>query len=388
MASSTDSAFSSSTSSSSSITTEASWHRVFSRYLPANHDLRLKSQQHTPLEVPFDGSGSSRVYSSSSSLSSDRRRIRTSNEHEQLMTRIRRLILTSKEGIPVQYRPLLWKLLLNVKEVSSNQYLALISLGPSPSHFKIRNDTFRTLATDMEFKSKVKEDSLIRLLDAFVWKWILEQQRNQQHGKNQFGVELGDADFTYVQGMNVLAAPFLYTCQSEMEAFCCFSAFIEHCCPTYVRPTLSGVHQGLKLVDICLSKIDSPLYNHLRSKNLTAELYAFPSLLTLSACTPPLDQVLKLWDFYLAFGIHLNVVSIVSQLLLMRESLMESASPMKLLRNWPVLDADRIIEVAVRLCKDLDEGFYHAIVQHPILVNDDDDNSGFVQEHTRHATGL
>lgn len=53
--------------------------------------------------------------------------------------------------------------------------------------------------------------------------------------------------FTYVQGMNVLAAPFLYTMPSELEAFFCFSKFIEESCPLYVQPTLEGVHRGLKV---------------------------------------------------------------------------------------------------------------------------------------------
>lgn len=53
--------------------------------------------------------------------------------------------------------------------------------------------------------------------------------------------------FTYVQGMNVLAAPFLYTMPSELEAFYCFSNFIEVMCPSYVQPTLEGVHRGLKV---------------------------------------------------------------------------------------------------------------------------------------------
>lgn len=53
--------------------------------------------------------------------------------------------------------------------------------------------------------------------------------------------------FTYVQGMNVLAAPFLYTMPSEIEAFFCFAKFIEEACPLYVQPTLEGVHRGLKV---------------------------------------------------------------------------------------------------------------------------------------------
>jgi hypothetical protein len=47
--------------------------------------------------------------------------------------------------------------------------------------------------------------------------------------------------------MNVLSAPFLYTMPSQLEAFACFSTFIEHSCPLYVQPTLVGVHRGLKV---------------------------------------------------------------------------------------------------------------------------------------------
>lgn len=48
-------------------------------------------------------------------------------------------------------------------------------------------------------------------------------------------------------GMNVLAAPFLYILPTEIEAFYCFSRFIEEHCPTYVSPNLDGVHRGLRV---------------------------------------------------------------------------------------------------------------------------------------------
>lgn len=64
------------------------------------------------------------------------------------------------------------------------------------------------------------------------------------HADRQEDQQLG---FTYVQGMNVLAAPFLYTMPSELEAFYCFAKFIEDSCPLYVQPTLEGVHRGLKV---------------------------------------------------------------------------------------------------------------------------------------------
>lgn len=48
------------------------------------------------------------------------------------------------------------------------------------------------------------------------------------------------------------------------------------------------------------------------------------AVLTLCACTPPLDQVLMLWDFLLAFGVHLNVLCVIAQLLLIRDDVMSS----------------------------------------------------------------
>lgn len=302
------------------------------------------------------------------------------------------------------YRSVVWKLLLDIRDLDIASYLSLVAKGKSPSHEKIRNDTFRTLATDQGFKERVKEEKLIRLLDAFVWKFI-----RPDDALDEPNADGGVYEFSYVQGMNVLAAPFLYTLQSEVEAFRCFSRFIEYCCPLYVQPTLSGVHRGLQvsslhphqdlypisihvgsltttyswyfpasflfllyllvwwhqLLDRCLEILDPPLYTHLRSKNLSAEIYAFPSVMTLCACTPPLPEVLQLWDFLLAFGVHFNVLCIVAQLHIMRTHLLQSTSPMKLLRNLPPLDARKIINVTVTLARDIPAELFQELVKHP-----------------------
>ncbi|ETW86337.1 hypothetical protein HETIRDRAFT_311198 [Heterobasidion irregulare TC 32-1] len=283
---------------------------------------------------------------------------RSQQDVEEGVRKLRRLILI--DGIPSQVdstlRPRIWKILLRVNELPASTFLEYVARGPCAVREKIRNDTFRTLATDRGFKERVREDMLVRLLDAFVWR---NHDRQETH----------HLDFTYVQGMNVLAAPFLYTMPSELEAFFCFANFIEECCPLYVQPTLEGVHRGLKLLDRCLRIVDPELFAYLRSKNLSAELYAFPSVLTLCACTPPLDQVLKLWDFLLAFGVHLNVLCVIAQLLLIRDEVMNSSSPMRILRTFPPIEALPVIGIAVTLVRDLPPELYDELVRHPYDIN-------------------
>lgn len=130
---------------------------------------------------------------------------------------------------------------------------------------------------------------------------------------------------TYVQGMNVLAAPFLYAARSEAEAFVAFHRLLTKECPGYIRGAMDGVHRGLALVDKVLAIVDVKLSLYLTTKGLSAEIYAFPSVLTLCACTPPLPEVLRLWDFLFAYGPHLNIPCIVAQLIMMRNELLGSS---------------------------------------------------------------
>jgi cell cycle arrest protein BUB2 len=242
-------------------------------------------------------------------------------------------------------------ILLDVPAMPTDDYLALIHRGRSPAYAKIRNDTFRTLATDPLFKRRVTEASLIRLLNAVAWK--LHDSRPKPRSRptssrrhemellvntppsiieeSTFGGELekvnkiSTADSPmYVQGMNVLCAPFLYAARSEVEAFALFHYFVTRECPGYIRGAMDGVHKGLRLVDRCLEIVEPKLAAYLFSKGMHAELYAFPSVLTLCACTPPLPEVLHLWDFLFAYGPHLNILCIVAQLIRMRDQILES----------------------------------------------------------------
>jgi cell cycle arrest protein BUB2 len=244
----------------------------------------------------------------------------------------------------------IWLILLNSSPINTDVYLDLVQQGASPAYSKIRNDTFRTLATDPLFRRRVTENSLTRVLNAVAWKlqdahearvngWlspptmtihdIAASPDTTAHSRSsiagtQDGSQAGDkTDYVgYVQGMNVLAAPFLYTARSEAEAFVAFDRLVTTVCPAYIRGSMEGVHKGLALVDEVLQICDPKLYGWLHHKGLNASIYAFPSVLTMCACTPPLPEVLSLWDFLFAYGTHLNIVCIVAQLVLIRDQIL------------------------------------------------------------------
>jgi GTPase-activating protein len=198
---------------------------------------------------------------------------------------------------------------------------------------------------DKAFHLKVSEESLIRILS---------------------GIAITTANKVgYVQGLNVLLAPIAYTChKSEPQAYSLLHNLISKHIPLYITPNLDGVHTGLSLVDVVLKIIDPILSEYLDSKFLKAEIYAFPSVLTLCACTPPLKSVLKLWDFLFAYGTHMNILFVVAQLIINRSQLLNSSQPMKILRNFPQLEDSEIIKLSLSFIPELPKELYDLISRH------------------------
>ncbi|ODV62236.1 Bub2p [Ascoidea rubescens DSM 1968] len=265
------------------------------------------------------------------------------------------------------YRVYVWSILLRVNSNNSTKvYLNLVSKGPPLSYSKIKNDTFRTLTKDLVFLSKVSEQSITRVLSAFAWYQEDSTINNNNNNNNNNINNINNIRISpYVQGMNILVAPFLYISKSEPEAFSLFHSLLTNYCPLYVTSTIEGVHTGSMLVDIILKKIDPKLHSYLNLKLLKTEIYAFPSVLTLCACTPPLNEVLILWDFLFSYGIHMNILFIVAQLILIRNDILQSSSPMKLLRNFPNLKSKQIIKLSISFITKLSDEMYQLLVKHP-----------------------
>ncbi|RLN88051.1 hypothetical protein BBJ28_00019082 [Nothophytophthora sp. Chile5] len=184
-------------------------------------------------------------------------------------------------------------------------YADLVTRGASPCDAEIRNDAFRTFRGDPAFAQRVPEEKLVRLLNAFV---------NELGGPDAASVR-------YVQGMNVLCAPLLYVLP-EPAAYRAFCQLLVRHCPQYMAPRLQGVEKGCSLVDKCLQTLDPDLYQHLTARGITARIYALPLILSLFACVPPLDELLRVWDVVL--GVHFVVVLAVAHTVLLREQLLQN----------------------------------------------------------------
>lgn len=157
--------------------------------------------------------------------------------------------------------------MLGIHHTSWSDYAKLIEDGPTTLNSNIKNDTFRTFSTDTKFTENVTEDMLIRMLNAFVrtndgkisntmrffilyFKIYLSVEKNPLATTVRKKINcLQVKDLTYVQGMNVLAGPFLLA-MPEVEAYYSFSTFIFRWCPLYVQPTMRGVHCGLRVTFI------------------------------------------------------------------------------------------------------------------------------------------
>ncbi|KAF2797888.1 cell division control protein 16 [Melanomma pulvis-pyrius CBS 109.77] len=314
---------------------------------------------------------------------------------EEGLNELRYTILT--QGIPAnsegmsELRMYIWLILLNAPPLRTDVYLDLVRQGASPAHAKIQNDTFRTFQGDPLFRRRVTQNSITRVLNAVAWR-LNDAHEARVNGwqspptLSEFGgspdtskmsrysfttSNRGDTSTTndaeqigYVQGMNVLCGPFLYASRSEVEAFTGFEKLITQECPGYVRGSMEGVHKGLALVDRVLNVVDAKLFTHLINNQMEAKIYAFASVLTMSACTPPLPEVLQLWDFLFAYGPHLNILCIVAQLVLIRDQLLDSPSPNQILRSLPSLNASRIIRVAMTFASKIPEDMYEEIINH------------------------
>lgn len=176
---------------------------------------------------------------------------------------------------------------------------------------KIREDAFRTFKGNQSFWTRVDDscDTMIRILDAVSY------------------------DCGYVQGMNVLLAPFLYL-MPELDSYYCYRSLISDHCPTYIEKNVEGAKLGCSLFIECFSILDKELYDHIQNvsqhyKSDILSVLPLPYVFTLLANKKPLEEALRIWDSIFAFGVHLNIIVMVVYFMLVRNDLLKEKSAYK-----------------------------------------------------------
>lgn len=281
-----------------------------------------------------------------------------STSAEDIIEKLKALILLKglpeEEGIEKKedsLRSKIWKILLRIPEIDVNAYLKLIAKKKSKYGDKIRDDTFRTF-TDFKFKSGVQEVKLVRVLNAYCHSMEIEKY----------------PQMTYVQGMTFLLAPFLYV-MPEVDAFYCYRRLLLYHMPNYVLTNLQGVHLGAQLLDDVLKYCDPDLYNYFSSKKFTAITYAFSSIMSFLGDALPVNELLKLWDFYLSFGMHMNVVCVGAYYSLNTEKIIaatkSSMNYLKKISDMNETKAKDIIAKAMNMVKQLPPDLLERLIRHP-----------------------
>ena len=81
----------------------------------------------------------------------------------------------------------------------------------------------------------------------------------------------------------------------------------------------------LQLLNQCLKYLDDDVHTYLQLNDYSPGDYASLCLLSFSAQGQPEGQVIKLWDLFLLYGLHLNVLVTVSRMLLTKDDIMGGA---------------------------------------------------------------
>eukprot|EP00727_Mastigamoeba_balamuthi_P013777 m51a1_g9021 hypothetical protein (347) ;mRNA; f:182611-184002 len=293
--------------------------------------------------------------------------LKEGNDHPEAFSeniaRLRHLILS--RGLPPQtpeelrcvdyrcsLRGLVWKIFLGVKTVDAERYTKLVARGPSAQAEKIDFDVSRTFQHDDVYHDTVHDAKLTRVLNAFVHTCNVDSAAREDPG----------APGGYLQGVNVVAGALLLVLP-EVDAFEALLAITKVLAPTYFRSDLKGVHTGVDLLRVVIQTVDPELFAHLKKHRFMPQTLMHP-VLSLCTATPPLAEVLRLWDFLLAFGLHSSVVCAAAQVVIIRDKLFGSPCPGNLFRQLPDLDSARVIKLACYFVQRLPDDVWGLVVRH------------------------
>lgn len=83
----------------------------------------------------------------------------------------------------------------------------------------------------------------------------------------------------------------------------------------------------------------------------------------LNANYPPLDEVIKLWDLMLVFGVHLNVIFTTARIAMQRDDFLNDKLP-NISQTLDYIDAEPLIALTIQLSRQISPSLFEDIVAH------------------------
>lgn len=286
------------------------------------------------------------------------------------LKQLRYFLLTNKTNLTPEFRTKLWVILLQIdtNNMTSNYVNDLKQMKNDTDSLmetiddedentdielinwfkKINLDINRTLKNTSFSKDPKQLESLKRILYLFAYK----------HGY-------------YIQGMNVLLAPILITCDVEPLCYLIFETLMIEKLSSYFKESLSldNIHKGCRLVEIVLKYIDPSLYNKLNKKmKYPLQYVVMPFVMTLSASAEPIHEVIKIWDYMMAYGCHMNILFTVAQLVMWRDHIFKLNSEEEIINfmnNLPKIENGmHVVRLGIGLIDKLDTSVLSEILDH------------------------
>ena len=225
----------------------------------------------------------------------------------------------------------LWRAMLGVSKMDLNDYLSQINKKESRMYNIIRSDAsyaFRKEGIGKEYEERVVnygEVALVRILNSYCHKYSTNYDSSSLNSSN------GNVYYNrrYMGGIYRIAELMLYV-MPELESYHTFISITNIHLPTYFNAcpdcTLGtnkiGMNACCYLTFEIIALLDKELYHKLVSSNVRPD-HLFS--MTFETSIKPFYHMLKIWDFLVCFGMHMNPIVIAAQLITNRTFILQSS---------------------------------------------------------------
>lgn len=296
---------------------------------------------------------------------------RSQEEADEFIMELRSMVM--KYGIPEDeeqefkdrmkrctLRARIWKILLGVGKTDPDEYFGYLQRGKEgfeKNNEKLYKDLHRSwgFLKEVDFELP-NEEASARLLNAYF------QEGLKKHREMR----------TYQQNVLFMANVFLHV-MPELDAYHSFIRFAElnkeYLIATEDGSKIPGLVNGSKLVDLVLSNVGKPGIDVINKANeILHQKDVYPSTMmgwmlgSFHSNSPPLSNVVHLWDYFVAFGFSTHIYVAVAELIIKKDRLRDIlffSSTERIAPDWRLL-----YEFASSVAVRPEQGIAEAVYKH------------------------